>query len=131
MSESAGSSGQERRVFKRLRVNLAIVFRVDKTSKMRMQIENKDIRATMIDLSEGGVSILTNYDIPEGSVLSMKFTLFKVDSEDVSFYGPMDIVGEVRYHHILANDEYRLGIVFNKVEKDDRGEIASFIGNAA
>ena len=43
---------QERRVSKRLRVNLAIVFRVDKTSKMRMQIENKDIRATMIDLSE-------------------------------------------------------------------------------
>jgi c-di-GMP-binding flagellar brake protein YcgR len=130
MSDANGSA-QERRLFKRLRVNLAIVFRVDKTSKMRMQIENKDIRATMIDLSEGGVSILTNYDISEGSVLSMKFTLFKVESDDVSFYGPMDIVGEVRYHHVLSNNEYRLGIVFKKVEKDDRGEIANFIGNAA
>ena len=96
-----------------------------------MQVENKDIRATMIDLSEGGVSILTNHDISEGSILSMKFTLFKVDSDDVSFYGPMDIVGEVKYHHVLANDEYRLGIVFKKVEKDDQGEIASFIGKAA
>lgn len=124
------SSGRERRLFKRLRVNLAIVFRVDKTSKMRMQIENKDIRATMIDLSEGGVSILTNYDIPEGSVLTMKFTLFKVESDDVSFYGPMDIIGEVRYHHVLSNNEYRLGIVFKKVEQDDQGEIANFIGNA-
>ncbi|MFA5099713.1 MAG: PilZ domain-containing protein [Candidatus Omnitrophota bacterium] len=130
MSEAAGS-GQERRVFRRLRVNLAIVFRVDKTSKMRMQIEDKDIRATMIDLSEGGVSILTNYDISEGSVLSMKFTLFKVDSDDVSFYGPMDIVGEVKYHHVLANNEYRLGIVFKKVATDDLGEIVNFIGNAA
>jgi c-di-GMP-binding flagellar brake protein YcgR len=130
MSDATGK-GKERRTFKRLRVNLAIVFRVDKTSKMRMQIENKDIRATMIDLSEGGVSILTNYDIPEGSSLSMKFTLFKVDSEDVSFYGPMDIVGEVRYHHSLANSEYRLGILFKKIEKDDLGEISSFIGSAA
>jgi c-di-GMP-binding flagellar brake protein YcgR len=130
MSEAA-SARRERRSFKRLRVNLAIVFRVDKISKMRMQVENKDIRATMIDLSEGGVSILTNHDISEGSILSMKFTLFKVDSDDVSFYGPMDIVGEVKYHHVLANDEYRLGIVFKKVEKDDQGEIASFIGKAA
>lgn len=130
MSMSAGP-GQERRVFKRLRVNLAIVFRVDKTSKTRMQIENQEIRATMIDLSEGGLSILTNHDIPEGSLLTMKFTLFKVDSEDVSFYGPMDIVGEVRYHHALSNNEYRLGIVFKKVDTQDRGEIASFIGNSA
>jgi c-di-GMP-binding flagellar brake protein YcgR len=130
MPDGAGSQ-QERRGFRRLRVNLAIVFRVDKTSKMRMQIENKEIRATMIDLSEGGVSILTNHDIPEGSVLSMKFTLFKVDSDDVSFYGPMDIVGEVRYHHVLANDEYRLGILFKKIKTDDLGEISNFIGNAA
>jgi c-di-GMP-binding flagellar brake protein YcgR len=129
MSDKPGEA-RERRIFKRLRVNLAIVFRVDKTSKMRMQIEHKDIRATMIDLSEGGVSILTNHDIPEGSILSMKFTLFKVDSEDVSFYGPMDIVGEIRYHHTLANNEYRLGIVFKKIEKDDLGEIHNFIGNA-
>ncbi|HNQ50050.1 MAG TPA: PilZ domain-containing protein [Candidatus Omnitrophota bacterium] len=123
--------GQERRVFKRLRVNLAILFRVDKTAKARMQIENQEIRATMIDLSEGGVSILSSHDIPEGSVLSLKFTLFKVDNEDVSFYGPMDIVGEVRYRHTLSNNEYRLGIVFRKVETQDRGEIASFIGNSA
>lgn len=96
-----------------------------------MQIENQEIRATMIDLSEGGVSILTSHDIPEGTVLSMKFTLFRVDNDDVSFYGPMDIVGEVRYHHALANNEYRLGILFRKVEEEDRGEIANFIGNSA
>jgi len=85
----------------------------------------------MIDLSEGGVSILTNYDIFEGAILSLKFTLFKVDADDVSFYGPMDIVGEVKYRRILANNEYRLGIVFKKIEKNDRGEISGFIKNAA
>ncbi|MCU0650930.1 MAG: PilZ domain-containing protein [Candidatus Omnitrophica bacterium] len=124
-------SGMDRRIFKRLRVNLAIVFRVDKTSKMRMQIDQKEIRATMIDLSEGGLSVLTNYDIPEGSVLSMKFTLFRVDSDDVSFYGPMDITGEVRYHHTLANNEYRIGIIFKSIEKEDLGEIKNFIGASA
>jgi len=121
---------QERRGYRRLRVNLAVVFRVDKTSKTRMQIENKDIRATMIDLGEGGLSILTNYSIPEGSILSMKFTLFKVESDDVSFYGPMDITGVVKYYHVLSNNEFRLGIVFQKIEKNDLGEIANFIGSS-
>lgn len=121
---------KERRTARRLRVNLAVVFRVDKTSKTRMQIENKEIRATMIDLGEGGLSVLTNYNIPEGSVLSMRFTLFKVDNEDVSFYGPMDITGAIKYSHSLSNNEYRLGIIFQKIDKNDLNEITAFVGNA-
>jgi len=129
MSTSAGSK-TERRAFKRLRANLTVVFRVDKAAKTRMLIENRDIHATMIDLGEGGLSLLTNYDIPEGSLLSMKFTLFRVDKEDVSFYGPMDILGEIRYCYALSNNEYRLGISFKKISEQDRKEIAIFIGES-
>jgi c-di-GMP-binding flagellar brake protein YcgR len=118
---------QERREYKRLHVNLAIVFRVDKSSKVRMNIEGKDIHATMIDLGEVGLSILSNYDIPEQAVLLMQFTLFRVEEDDVSFYGPMEILGEVKYRKSLSNSEYRLGIVFTKIEKDDKEEIARFV----
>ena len=118
---------QERRQYKRLRVNLAVVFRVDKTSRVRMSVENKDIHANMIDLSETGMAILSNYDLPAGTVLSMKFTLFRVDTDDVSFYGPMEIVGEVSYRYTLSANEFRLGIVFTKINTDDRGEIAGFV----
>ncbi|HRZ13935.1 MAG TPA: PilZ domain-containing protein [Candidatus Omnitrophota bacterium] len=127
---AAFDAQRERRKFKRLRVNLAIVFRINNASKMRMVVENKEIRATMIDLSEGGLAILTNYDLPEDSILSMKFTLFKVDSDDVSFYGPMEIEGTVRYRQILANNEYRLGIVFTSIEKNDSREIDTFVKNS-
>lgn len=120
-------NGAERRKFKRLRVNLAVVFRINSNSRVRMSIENKDIRATMIDLSEGGVSILTNYDIPEQTLLQISFTLFKVDSDDVSFYGPMEIQGEVRYRQALSNNEYRIGIAFNHIDREDQNEIVSFV----
>ena len=121
---------RERRKFKRLRVNLAIVFRMNNTSKMRMVVENKEIHATMIDLSEGGLAILTNHDLSEDALLSLKFTLFKVDSDDVSFYGPMEIEGTIRYRQTLANNEYRLGIVFTAIDKEDRKEIDAFVKNA-
>jgi c-di-GMP-binding flagellar brake protein YcgR len=121
----------ERRKFRRLRVNLAVVFRVDKTPKIRMSVENKDIHTNMIDLSEEGMSIMSNQDFPEGSVLSMKFTLFRVDSTDVSFYGPMEITGEVKYRTALSKNEFRLGILFTKISSEDRQEILNFVKESA
>jgi c-di-GMP-binding flagellar brake protein YcgR len=118
---------KDKRKFKRLRVNLSITYRIDKPLRVRMMIGNKEIRATMLDLSEGGLSVLTDYNIPPLSILFIKFTLFKVENEDVSFYGPMEIVGEVLYTIPLGGNEYRLGIRFKLISKEDRTEVVNFI----
>jgi c-di-GMP-binding flagellar brake protein YcgR len=118
---------KDKRKSKRLRVNLSLTYRIDKPLSMRMMISNREIRATMLDLSEGGLSVLTDYNIPPLSVLFIKFTLFKIEEEDVSFYGPMEIVGEVLYNIPLGGNEYRLGIRFKLISKADKAEIINFI----
>ena len=57
----------------------------------------------------------------------IKFTLFRVENDDVSFYGPMEINGEVRYNMPLGGNEYRLGFCFTKLNKQDKIEIANFV----
>lgn len=126
MTENKSFSREHRR-FKRIRVNLSVVYRVAKPLGIRMVVGNKEIRSTMLDLSEGGISVLTNYDIPMSSQLMIKFTLFRVENDDVSFYGPMEIIGEVRYNMPLGGNEYRLGICFVRLGRQDKTEIADFV----
>jgi c-di-GMP-binding flagellar brake protein YcgR len=120
-------SGSEHRRFKRIKINLSVVFRLARPAAIRLLVGNKEVRATMLDLSEGGLSVLTNYDIPKSTALLIKFTLFKVENDDVSFYGPMEIVGEVRYNMPLGGNEYRLGIYYKKIKSQDKAEIANFL----
>jgi c-di-GMP-binding flagellar brake protein YcgR len=117
----------ENRQFRRIRVNMAVVYRVDRPAKARLTIGAKELRATMVDLSEGGISFLGNYDLAVNSLLQMKFTLFNLEKEDVSFYGPMEITGEVRYCMPLGGSEFRIGILFKQIAEQDRQEIVNFL----
>jgi c-di-GMP-binding flagellar brake protein YcgR len=120
-------SSSEQRKFKRIKINLSVIFRLARPAAIRLLVGNKEVRATMLDLSEGGLSVLTNYDIPKSTSLLIKFTLFKVENDDVSFYGPMEIIGEVRYNMPLGGNEYRLGIYYKKIKNQDKIEIANFL----
>lgn len=120
-------SGNDRRRFQRLRMNLTVVYRVNQPLTVRMLIGDEEIEATTLDLSEGGMALLTKFDIPRGTSLFIKFTLFKVDKAGkVNFYGPMLISGEVRSNVISENDEHRLGICFVNMDEQDRQEMNSF-----
>ncbi len=118
---------RENRKFKRMRLNLAVVYRIDRPATARLTLGNKEIHATMVDLSEGGISFLTATNIPVNTILLLKFTLFKLERDDVSFYGPMEILGEVKYNMPLGSNEYRIGIFFQRVEEQDKKEIINFI----
>jgi c-di-GMP-binding flagellar brake protein YcgR len=117
----------DRRKFRRVRINLTIIYRVDEPLSARLVVGGKEIEAAMVDLSEGGMSILTNYNLPASTNILIRFTLFKVDKRDVSFYGPVEIKGEVRYCSALSKNEYRLGICFTKIEEKDKLEIRNFV----
>jgi len=122
--------GRDRRKFSRLRMRLAVVYQINKPLTVRMQIGDKEIIASALDLSEGGMAISTSYDIPLQTDLLIKFTLFKVEDDDrVSFYGPMEIVGEVRSNNSIEKDLRRLGICFANIEEKDKREIANFINS--
>lgn len=126
--ENTPYSGHERRKFSRLRLRLAVVYQVNKPLTLRMQVGDKEILATALDLSEGGMAISTTYDIPQATELLIKFTLFKVDTGGhVNFYGPMEIIGEVRSNITGDDGIHRLGICFRNIDEKDKKEISDFV----
>ena len=109
--------GDERRKNKRLRMNCMVIYRLNEPPTTHFVMRGEDIEAKMIDISQGGMAMVTNYDIPVTTVLSMRFTLLKVNKEAVTFTGPMEVTGEVKSNVYLEKDEHRLGIYFTKVKK--------------
>ncbi len=112
-------AGTERRTSKRMRVNCTVIYRANQPVDTRFALHGEDIHAKMLDISQNGMALVTDQDIPIFTVLSMRFTLLKVDEKLVKFSGPMDITGEVRSNTVLADKKHRLGIYFTKMKKVD------------
>ncbi len=112
-------SGTERRTNKRMRVNCTVIYRTNQPVDARFALQGEDIHAKMLNISQNGMAIITERDIPIFTVLAMRFTLLKVDVKLVKFSGPMDITGEVRSNESLPGNKHRLGIYFTKMKKVD------------
>jgi c-di-GMP-binding flagellar brake protein YcgR len=109
--------GIERRSNKRFRMNCTVIYRVDDTVDARFSLQGQDLRAKMLDISQNGMAMVTDRDIPVATVLSMRFTVLKVDKELVKFSCPMEITGEVRSNITVTEHQHRLGICFTKMKK--------------
>jgi c-di-GMP-binding flagellar brake protein YcgR len=107
----------ERRAHKRIRMNCTVVCRMNEPPSARFVMKGRDLEAKMIDISQGGMAMVTRYDIPVSTVLSMRFTLLNVNSEIVTFSGPMEVIGEVRSNVPWERNEHRLGIYFAEMKR--------------
>ncbi len=121
-------SGNDRRRFQRLDLNIAVFCRVTEPPSVCVQVGDKEMEATMLNLSEGGIALLMNYNIPFWTILLIKFTLSKMDKDGkVKFYAPLEIKGEVRSNISLEKNEYRLGIRFMDLDYEDKAAISDFM----
>jgi len=121
-------SGSDRRRFQRLDVDITVFYRVDLPLSVRMLVGNQDVEATMLNLSSGGIALVTKYGIPGGTLLLIKFTLTSVNKQgEVSLYGPIEVRGEVRSNTKWENNTYRLGISFIDIDQKNKLEIARFV----
>lgn len=119
---------RDRRRFQRLSINLSVFYRIDSPLYMRFIFGDKEIEATTVDISKGGMAFLTKCNIPVWSVLVIKLILFRMDRQGlVSFNDPVEVIGEVKSCVPSENKEYRLGICFRQVRKDYESEIAQFV----
>ena len=109
--------GMERRTHRRVRMNCTIIYRLNEPVSARFIMEGEDIEAKMLDLSKGGLAMVTDHDIPISTRLSMRFTLFKVNRDVMNFSGPVEVTGEVKSNVPLERNEHRLGIYFTKVKR--------------
>ncbi len=121
-------SGSDRRRFQRLDVNITVFYRVDLPLSARVLVGNQEVEAIMLNLSAGGIAIVTKYGIPAGTLLIIKFTLTSINKDgEVSVYGPIEVRGEVRSNLTWEDGGYRLGISFTDIDKNNKVEIARFI----
>jgi c-di-GMP-binding flagellar brake protein YcgR len=126
---SKNYSGQERRRFKRVEVNFTVLYKVNSPLEVRMRIGDTDINALALDISEGGMAILIDYDVPASSIATVKFIMLNENTISTESRTRSIIVqGEVRYNFWMEKKrEYRLGIKFTGLSDDDRNFIANFV----
>lgn len=121
-------TGNDRRRSKRIKVPSLIVFyRKDEPLEVRVRTLEKESQASMIDISEGGVSILSEVNMVVGTNISIRFTLSKIEKESVGFFGRIEVAGEVRNSVLVEKDSYRVGIAFINLDEVSKREIANFV----
>jgi c-di-GMP-binding flagellar brake protein YcgR len=121
-------SGNDRRRFQRLDLNVIVMYSVAEPLTIRATVGDREIEATMLNLSLGGMALLTEYNLPLWTLLDIRFTLTRITKEGtVGMYGPMRIRGEVRSNIPLEEKEYRLGISFIRIEDRDKVELTEFL----
>ncbi len=118
---------RDKRRFKRIPDSFFILYRVKFPFTVHIRIGAKECNAVATDISEEGIGLLTNYDIPANSLLHLQFNILNNSAtlKEEEFHA-FDLEGEVRY--VLTGSEgFRLGIHFMKIENPDRDFIARYI----
>jgi c-di-GMP-binding flagellar brake protein YcgR len=94
-----------------------------------MTVGEKKETAIALDISEGGMGLLINYDIPVSAIVMLKFAMINVAAPRIEDqYRSMELEGEVRYSfYIEEKYAYRVGISFVNISNDERKFIAHFV----
>jgi c-di-GMP-binding flagellar brake protein YcgR len=120
--------GEEKRRFKRVKVSFVVFYRVNFPWSVRLLVGEKEVDAMALDLSEGGLAILTNYNISVSSRVMIKFILlddYAIRREMRS--KSMEVQGEVCYSFLTDEKAFRIGIRFINIAPEDRNFIAGFV----
>lgn len=119
--------GQERRKFKRIKVNLSLMYRKTEPMEVRIRTADSESTAPVLDISEGGVCILTSANLPIGSTLWIRFTLSHPQKKGVGYFGTVELLGQVRYTAAAGPVAFRVGVSFVKVDEVSKKDIMNFI----
>ena len=121
MSERPKQGGPENRRHKRVPAAFAVVYTVESPFELRLEIGKREIDGIANDLSQSGLSLMTNYQIPTGAVITMRFKLLdKSAVMDEDRARKFELQGEARYSFFGKEKAYRVGIRFLNLLPADR-----------
>ncbi|MFH1398208.1 MAG: PilZ domain-containing protein [Candidatus Omnitrophota bacterium] len=121
----------DRRKFQRLSVNISLSYIVESPLEVSNLYQGREIEAAMLNISEGGIGLLSKYNIPARSIIVVRFNLFRTDRQGfISFSDPIEVICEVRYSVIMEDGQYRMGVVFRGVKDTAKSEITTFMESA-
>lgn len=125
--------GSEERRFERVGVSFIVSYKVDGPLSVRMSVGSEEFDATALDISEGGMALLSKhteyYAIPTLTIVTVKFTMLDPAARKIGDrYNSMEFKGEVRSSVFLKEQKaYRLGVGFLGVTAQQRKFIKEFI----
>ncbi len=118
----------ERRRAERVKVNITVAYQIEKPISIKMLVGEEEVEATIVDISEGGLAILTKHDLPLATLLAVEFMLIRTEREtSFKYYESVKIKGEVKSSIILGEDKYRLGVSFKGLDEESKFKISAFI----
>ncbi|MFH1094451.1 MAG: PilZ domain-containing protein [Candidatus Omnitrophota bacterium] len=122
-------SGSERRRFKRVDVSFWVESAMNAALTVHMIFGGNDIKATTLDLSEGGMAILSEFEIPTFSIVTVEFNIpNNIDAASGDEYRLIKADGVVKYCFSLKErNAYRIGICFIDIIPEDLDFIANFV----
>ncbi len=116
-------TGTERRRFNRVLASFLVVYKVAEQTECTKAFKGRDLVAVMNDLSEGGLSMLTNHDIPETCGFLLEFTIINHDAREDKRVRTIEVRGGVKYKILTPKGERRLGISFDQIDGEDQAAI--------
>ncbi|MFC1658122.1 PilZ domain-containing protein [Candidatus Omnitrophota bacterium] len=120
------NNSAERRKTKRIKADFFLLYRQGEPIEISLWMGDKEFPAKMLDLSENGMAIKTNYNILALTTLLIRFTLINLHADAYEEARPMHITGEVKYNNALSEGWYRLGVSFTQIAEEDKSAIANF-----
>jgi len=119
---------EEKRKHKRVPVAFAMLYAVKLPIAVRMFTGGRERSAVARDIGEGGLALLTNFEIPVDSLLGVKFTLTnEAILSDPDRTRNFELDAQVCYCQPAQDGSYRLGVVFVNIVPSERLFISNYI----
>ncbi len=129
MAEKKPYGGDERRKFKRKQAEFMVTYLVQHPMEVVMRLGDKKMQASMLDLSEEGVAIKVEQDIPPGTELIIGFVLLYSFTAYENIMQDMQIEGVIVNRAAVDDKTFRLGIHFTKIKPVDRKALIDFVAH--
>jgi hypothetical protein len=118
----------EKRQFKRVPVSFDMLYTVKLPIAVRMYTGGCERPAVARDIGEGGLALLTNFEIPVDALLLLKFAITNdavMSNEERTRNFELD--GQVCYCRPLENGSWQLGVSFVNIVNSERLFISNYI----
>jgi c-di-GMP-binding flagellar brake protein YcgR len=119
---------QERRKSPRLVLNLPVWYKVLGPEEVSKIFGSAYLSAISLDISPFGMAFMSSHNLPVFSELSLKFVVLGAQP---TFYPnlsmPIEVSAKVCSCTPYGIDEYRVGVLFSKIEPQIQQKLASFI----
>lgn len=120
--------GPERRESARVKTDFPILYEVDPRSRVLLIINRTLFDAIAKNISEGGIAILTNVDLPVDASVNVNLTLYNIKEADLwKRIKRIKVDCRTRYSSPTPDGAYMVGLQFLNLSEEDRRFIANYV----